>query len=833
MRPLVAEQAEALDIIPLAQAQNEGRQAMVAGWIVEAGEGRFVMADGTARLEVEGGGVKLALGDLVVGEHTQSLAPPVRNVRVLARVDDAKVAERLAAWGNASEEDRYRFRYLTLRDPEFGSLIRQASDFRCRVMEFFRKRGFIYVDTPLLGRTQAEYTDDDYVVVSRYSDRGVYTLPQSAQFYKQLAMGSGVWKYFQLAKCLRDEAIRSDTLTEFTQIDIELSFTSQEQLMTLFEEFVAEMFQAIAQIALPRPFPRISMAQALSEYGTDKPALRTQNSPVAVFVTDMPIARRDENGCLRRYHHPMAAPDARHLPLRADDDVTRIRSTGFDLVIGGIEIGSGNMRISDPDLQLAMLGRFGLNEQDRRELMGTLVEALRHGFPEHGGFAVGFERMLMAMRRQYSAADFLAFPRLRKDFCPLTESPFMPKAHLLEQCAQRLRDLANAGPGAAQGRAAELNVKARPSAIAEIAAEIVRRGGCRYPLHVGDSHLTPPEAFSRSVAELSRSAAAMRYSCPGGMEDFRRVLAQRYAAQARHTVGPEQVLVCNGATEATQAIIRTLLKPGYRAAVLSPSWQLIREQLHDHGCAVDEIPFFGPAAPRDAGGAEILLQRALRENIRLLYFANPNNPDGAVLSEPILSVLLELAARRGIWILADEVHEEQVYLSGAHQSARRILPTYDRLITVHSFSKLLGLPGIRVGHLVAHADVIPPLSRALQNSTFCVPIVWQKACGAALADADFLKRQHETFEHSNLATARALGIPPAAGGIYHFFRIRGEAASVARSLLRECDIALAPGEVGGSGFGSWLRFCFTAVPPEDAIRAAESVKQWLHERELL
>lgn len=807
----------------------------VAGWVSEQHMENVTIVDGSGELEFAAPDLDVQIGDLVLcrlllsSGRVQSAEP-----RVVAR-PTSRARRVLETWVSSDKERAYRYRYLQLRDPHHGRMLREASRLRQLIVDFFYRRDFIYVDTPILSKTQGEYTDDDYIVVSRYTNRGVYSLPQSAQLYKQFLIGAGVCRYFQLSKCFKDEPNRTDSLTEFTQIDVEVSFSSQEALMSLAEEFIAEMFLEMKGVMLERPFLRLSIAEAYSKHGTDKPALIRDGKPFGLFITDMPMAYRDDASGLRGFHHPMMAPDPRHLPIKKEDDLTALRSTGFDIIVGGVEMGSGNMRIENKELQHMVLDHFGVLEHEREELMGSLLEGLEFAFPPHGGFAIGFERLMMILSGRGSLHEVTAFPKLRRDWCPLTRSPFIPRPEALKDYSSVL-EMLHQGARAAEGPVKDIPLfpqgQTKDAPTARLSLSLSQRGGCAYPMHIGDSHLPPPPAFLAAMESRLGQTKMFRYALPGGLPELRESLASRHSSWMGVRLETNQVLISNGATEAIAATVNLTMAPDDRAMLLSPCWPLIRGQVRQFGCEVEEVPFFeGGKAPSPDRIKEILRDHH-KPRTRLIYLASPNNPDGAILDPQALGTIIEFAIEHTLWVISDEVYEEQVYEPGRFVSAHTVAPTYERLVSVHSFSKSMGIPGIRVGYLIAQPKVTERLGRELQNMTYCVPSLWQYGCLAALDDLSFFERQAEVFNDARVRTARALRIPPPDGSIYHFIKVRGESASIAESLLREMDVALAPGEVGGSNYGSWLRLCFTSLPPDQAESGAARVYQWLHARQL-
>lgn len=818
--------------MPLAEwLKHKATGAHVAGWVREIAGNEAVLVDGSAAVRV-----RLAspaeVGDLLkVQLHGTEEPFQVAEGSVVARPTE-RARRILAEWRALDDESLHRHRYVALREPEIGRHLRSAWLLRQLVTEFFRDRGFLYVDTPLLGRTQAEYTSEDYLVVSRHTRRGVYSLPQSAQLYKQMLVGAGVWRYFQISRCFRDEAERADVLREFNQVDVELAFTSEEELQALIEDLICHIFDGFG-VPIERPFRRISLAESLAKYGNDKPALAEGDRMVGIFITDMPMAKRDHRGRLRGYHHPMMAPEDSALPLPADVDLTTVRATGFDLVLGGIEIASGNMRAADVALQRDLLDRFGMPPDEQEDLLGSLLEGLEFAFPPHGGFGVGFERLLGILDRTASLKDIVPFPKYNRDWCPLTRSPFTPHGEMLEGCRQVLEDLSDDSGGAA-GRGLSARAVRRPerSALGPEPMDVIvsRMGGCRFPMHIGGTFLQPPASFlAAAQRELGRHAAH-QYAPVGGIMELRQALAAWHSRQTGRAIDASQVLVTSGAGEASLALISLALEPEDAALLLSPHWHLVSGQVRSRGARIDEVPFFrGGQAPGPERTRE-LLERSCRPDTRLLYLATPNNPDGAVLDAASLEVVVQFARERDLWLLCDEVYDRLVYAPGRMTSAWSVPGAGAKLVTLHSFSKSIGVAGARIGYLIADPEAIPALEHMIRHASFCASPVFQAGCLAALEDQEFFARQLQVFDDARQRSARALDVRPPDGGIYHFFPVRGEAAALAPALLRDTGVAVLSGAGAGEAYGSWMRVCFTSLPPDDAEEGARRVATWLHER---
>jgi aspartyl-tRNA synthetase len=446
------------------------------------------------------------------------------------------------------ELTRLKYRYVDIRRPE----VIAALELRDRVTQRFRKslehRGFIEVETPMLTKSTPEGARD-FLVPSRTSPGEFYALPQSPQLFKQLLMVAGVERYYQIARCFRDEDLRADRQPEFTQVDLEMSFVEQDDILSLMEDVMHEvMHEAGHDLAVP--LPRMSYADAMERFGTDRPdtrfalelvdvsgvfaasefkvfagalasggAVKAVNakgagdwsrgridalnaftidagakglawvaftsdgevrSPVAKFfnddetaalrsalavepgdlvcmvadaravanevlgalrlrlaedlalpmhgfsalwVLDFPLFQWDEEN--RRWdakHNPFMRPFAEDVEL-LDTDPGAVRGYSHDLVMNGLELGGGTLRIHDPALQMKVFRLMGMTEADARRRFGFLLDALAHGAPPHGGIALGLDRIVMVLAGAASLREVIAFPKTSSGACPLTGAP--------------------------------------------------------------------------------------------------------------------------------------------------------------------------------------------------------------------------------------------------------------------------------------------------------------------------------------------------------------------------------------------------------------------------
>ena len=333
----------------------------------------------------------------------------------------------------ASEDVRMQWRYLDLRRPSSQQKLMLRHRMVHRLRQTFNELGFIDVETPILTKSTPEGARD-YLVPSRVNPGHFFALPQSPQLFKQLLMVAGLERYMQIARCFRDEDLRADRQPEFTQLDLEMSFVEEEDVFNVVEQAITQLFKEELNIALTRPFPRLTHHQAKQQYQTDKPDLRTPEQPWAFcWVTEFPMFRWDD--AAKRWnaeHHPFTAPHP--------DDVGRlrqepgaVRARAYDLVLNGLELGSGSIRIHQAPLQREVFQVLGLSEETIQERFGFLLRAFSYGAPPHGGFALGIDRLVALATKSESIREVIAFPKTAKAICPLTEAPSSVSAAQLKE----------------------------------------------------------------------------------------------------------------------------------------------------------------------------------------------------------------------------------------------------------------------------------------------------------------------------------------------------------------------------------------------------------------
>jgi len=315
------------------------------------------------------------------------------------------------------EEVRLEHRYIDLRRPRLQTNIRN----RAKVMQFIReelsKQNFVEIETPLLSASTPEGSRD-YIVPSRIDKGLFYALPQSPQQYKQLLMASGFERYFQIARCMRDEDTRGDRQPEFTQLDLEMSFVEQEDVIALNEKLLIDLVTKLypEKKIQEVPFPRMTYKEAMEKYKSDKPDIRKdKNDPnllAFLWVIDWPFFEKDDKGGWTFSHNPFSAPIPEHIDLlMKKEKIAEIMTTQYDITLNGNEIGGGSIRNHKPEALKKVFEVMGYSDERIEKNFGHMLKALGSGTPPHGGIAWGFDRFMMLLQNEPNIREVITFAK--------------------------------------------------------------------------------------------------------------------------------------------------------------------------------------------------------------------------------------------------------------------------------------------------------------------------------------------------------------------------------------------------------------------------------------
>ena len=317
---------------------------------------------------------------------------------------------------DVSEELRMKYRYLDIRSPQMTKNLVMRHEIIKFIRNYLNERDFVEIETPVLTKATPEGARD-YLVPARLYPGEFYALPQSPQQFKQLLMVGGIERYYQIARCFRDEDPRGDRQPEFTQLDLEMSFATQDDILDLYENLLLEMMEKlfpekkITQI----PFPRLKYDDVIAKYKTDKPDLRKdKNDPnelAFAWIVNWPMFEWNEKeNRWDPHHHIFTNPKHEDLPL-LDTDPAKVRSWQHDLVLNGFEIAGGSIRITDPKIQEKVLQLVGIPLEIAKDRFGHILEAFEYGVPPHGGIAPGLDRFCMVLAGKKSIREVIAFPK--------------------------------------------------------------------------------------------------------------------------------------------------------------------------------------------------------------------------------------------------------------------------------------------------------------------------------------------------------------------------------------------------------------------------------------
>ncbi len=338
------------------------------------------------------------------------------------------------------EDARLEHRYLDLRRPRLQKNIRNRNKVTLLTRNLLEKEGFCEIETPNLTIATAEGSRD-FIVPSRLEQGKFYALPQAPQQYKQLLMSSGFEKYFQFARCFRDEDTRGDRQPEFTQMDLEMSFASEEDVMNVNEKIIIEIVEKLYPHKKIQeiPFPKISYKEAMEKYGSDKPDLRKDKNDkdllAFAWIVDFPMFEKGDNGKWTFTHNPFSTtkPES-YDDLMSKKGIEKIMAAQYDITLNGSEIGGGSIRNHKPEALKKVLEVMDVSTEKIEKEYGHMLKAFETGTPPHGGIAWGLDRFVMILENEPNIREVIAFPKTGEGRDLMMNAPS-------EVSSEQLRDL--------------------------------------------------------------------------------------------------------------------------------------------------------------------------------------------------------------------------------------------------------------------------------------------------------------------------------------------------------------------------------------------------------
>jgi aspartyl-tRNA synthetase len=358
------------------------------------------------------------------GSPTGTVEVDVQEYQVLNKAKELPI--QVAGDGlDMSDDVRLRYRYLDLRRERMNKIVKLRSEYGRAVREALQKHEFVEVETPMLTKSTKEGSRD-FIVPSRLQPGKFFALPQSPQQYKQLLMTAGVERYFQFARCIRDEDLRADRGFEHTQIDLELSFVKREDVMTIVEDVVKSAIKKVGGKLKDDQFPIIDYKDAMAKYGADKFDLRSEKEKADgvlafAWVINFPFFKKvdatdaaeveDGKSGWTFTHNPFSMPIPEHEKwLLKGENIEKITTTQYDLICNGYEVGGGSIRAHRPELLKATYKIMGYSDEETQASIGHMLEAFEVGTPPHGGIGLGLDRHIMLLAGEDSLREAIAFP---------------------------------------------------------------------------------------------------------------------------------------------------------------------------------------------------------------------------------------------------------------------------------------------------------------------------------------------------------------------------------------------------------------------------------------